>query len=161
RPREDEYGPPQQRQPSERQQSESSHAPAPRKAESKVAPATSIVVMGDEMADWLAYGLEEVFSDSPEIGVVRKNKLYSGLVRYGAKSDLDWWHVARDTLAQQKADYVVMMLGLSDRQDIRERDLAKEAEANAKDQRGKDELEKKSGQKPVLPDDTDEVGADV
>ena len=161
RPREDEYGPPQQRQPSERQQSESSHAPAPRKAESKVAPATSIVVMGDEMADWLAYGLEEVFSDSPEIGVVRKNKLYSGLVRYGAKSDLDWWHVARDTLAQQKADYVVMMLGLSDRQDIRERDLAKEAEANAKDQRGKDEPEKKSGQKPVLPDDTDEVGADV
>ena len=58
RPYEGEYGPPQQKQKQPRQHtqqpSESSHAPAPRKTESKgeqVAPTTSIVVMGDGMAD--------------------------------------------------------------------------------------------------------------
>ena len=73
------------------------------------------------------------FRDSPEIGIVRKNKLHSGLLRYEQKGDLDWWHVARDTLAQEKANYVVMMLGVSDRQSIRERDLAKEADKKKKD----------------------------
>ena len=60
--------------------------------------------------------------------MVRKDKLHSGLLRYDAKSDLDWWHVARDLLTQQKANFVVMMLGLHDRENIRESDLAKEAE---------------------------------
>src|SRR5215831_1509726 len=110
---------------------DNSHAPPPRKPDPKaeqVAPTTSIVVLGDGMADWLAYGLEDAFSDAPEIAVVRKNKVHSGLLRYEAKGDLDWWHVARDTLAQEKANYVVMMLGVGDRQNIRERDLAKDAD---------------------------------
>jgi uncharacterized protein len=123
--------PPQQPQ----YQSESSHAPSPRKPDANApAPTTSIVVMGDGMADWLAYGLEDAFSDSPEIGIVRKNKIHSGLLRYEAKGDLDWWHVARDLLAQEKPNYVIMMLGVGDRQNIRERDLAKEADKNAKDE---------------------------
>jgi hypothetical protein len=157
-PREDDnYGPPPRRQMQQQhaQPTESSRAPSPRKAESKAAPTTSIVVMGDDMADWLAYGLEDVFADSPEIGIVRKNKLSSGLLRYEGKGDLDWWHVARDTLAQEKADYVIMMLGVGDRQDIGERDLAKEADAKAKDQKdqqARDEADKKSGQKPAKPD---------
>jgi hypothetical protein len=110
---------------------DNSRAPPPRKVEAKpdaVAPTTSIVVMGDGMADWLAYGLEDAFSDSPEISVLRKNKIHSGLLRYEGKGDLDWWHVARDILTQEKANYVVMMLGVSDRQNIREKDLAKEAD---------------------------------
>ena len=110
---------------------DNSRAPPPRKAEAKpdaVPPTTSIVVMGDGMADWLAYGLEDAFSDSPEIAVVRKNKIHSGLLRYESKGDLDWWHVARDILNQEKTNFVVMMLGVSDRQNIRERDLAKEAD---------------------------------
>jgi hypothetical protein len=115
---------------------DNSRAPPPKKAEAKpdaVAPTTSIVVMGDAMADWLAYGMEDAFADSPEIAVVRKNKLYSGLLRYEAKSDLDWWHVARDILAQEKANFVVMMLGVSDRQNIRVSDLAKEADKKKKE----------------------------
>ena len=172
RPRDDDdYRPPRQRQYQHTQQepSESSRAPPPKKAEAKdeqTEPTTSIVVMGDDMADWLGYGLEDVFSDTPEIRVVRKNKLNSGLLRYDAKGDLDWWHVARDTLAQEKADYVVMMLGIGDRQDIREKDLAKEADTRAKDQQAKDqaakdpqakeEAEKKGGQKPAKTNDTDE-----
>jgi len=162
RSREDDYyGPPQQQRQQRQhveQPAESSRAPAPRKAESKVAPTTSIVVMGDEMSDWLAYGLEDVFSDAPEIGVVRKNKLYSGLVRYDSKGDLDWWHVARDTLVQEKADYIVMMLGIGDRQDLREKDLVKEAETRAKEQQVKDDADKKTGQKSAKSDDADETG---
>jgi uncharacterized protein len=178
RPRDDDsYRPPRQRQYQPQQQpSESSRAPAPKKAEAKdeqTGPATSIVVMGDDMADWLGYGLEDVFSDTPEIRVVRKNKLNSGLLHYDAKGDLDWWHVARDTLAQEKADYVVMMLGVGDRQEIRVKDLAKEADTRAKDQQAKDqaakdpqakdrqakdEAEKKDGQKPAKTNDMDENG---
>ena len=192
RPRDDDdYRPPRQRQQqpnqhTQQQPSESSRAPPPKKAEAKdeqTGPTTSIVVMGDDMADWLGYGLEDVFSDTPEIRVVRKNKLNSGLLRYDAKGDLDWWHVARDTLAQEKADYVVMMLGIGDRQEIREKDLAKEADTKAKDQQAKDqaakdpqakdpqakdrqpkdrqpkeEAEKKDGQKPAKTNDTDENG---
>ena len=115
---------------------DNSRAPPPKKAEAKpdaVAPTTSIVVMGDAMADWLAYGMEDAFADSPEIAVVRKNKLHSGLLRYEAKGDLDWWHVARDILAQEKANFVVMMLGVSDRQNIRVSDLAKEADKKKKE----------------------------
>lgn len=113
-----------------------SRAPAVHKSTSKEAAeaTTSIVVMGDSMADWLSYGLEEAFADSPEIAVVRKDKPYSGLIRYEHRSDLDWWHVARDILSQQKANYVVMMLGVSDRQNIRERDVAKEKEKNEQQQ---------------------------
>jgi uncharacterized protein len=164
RPSEDEYSPPQRQRQQQRTQqpSDSSRAPPPRKTESKgeqAASTTSIVVMGDGMADWLAYGLEDVFSDSPEIGIVRKNKLYSGLLQYEAKGDLDWWRVGRDILAQEKADYVVMMLGLSDRQDIREKDLAKEAERKAKDQQAKDEAEKKGVQKPTKTNGTDKIVA--
>src|SRR5262245_48182699 len=180
RPREDDsYRPPRQRQQqpnqhTQQEQSESSRAPPPKKAETKdeqIGPTTSIVVMGDDMADWLGYGLEDIFSDTAEIRVVRKNKLNSGLLHYDAKGDLDWWHVARDTLAQEKADYVVMMLGIGDRQAIRIKDLAKEADTRAKDQQGKDqaakdpqtkdrqakeETEKKDGQKPAKTSDTEE-----
>jgi hypothetical protein len=110
---------------------DSSRAPSPRKADPKAEPVTqttSIVVMGDGMADWLAYGLEDAFSDTPEVGIMRKNKIHSGLLRYDAKGDLDWWHAARDILAPEKPNYVIMMLGVSDRQNIREKDLVKEAE---------------------------------
>jgi len=130
--------------PYEQQQApvDNSRAPPPRKADPKADPitvTTSIVVLGDAMADWLASGMEDAFSDSPEIAIVRKNKLHSGLIRYEQKGDLDWGRVARDILAQEKANYVVMMLGVSDRQSIRERDTAKEAEKK----KGKDHKDQK------------------
>jgi uncharacterized protein len=136
---------------------DNSRAPPPKKAETKpdaVAPTTSIVVMGDAMADWLAYGLEDAFADSPEIAVVRKNKIHSGLLRYEAKGDLDWWHVARDMLTQEKANFVVMMLGVSDRQNIRERDLAKEADKKReKDKTSKPAPDNKDAQNKNQADD--------
>src|SRR5665213_1127690 len=127
-------------------QTDNSRAPSPRKPDPKaepVTPTSSIVVMGDAMADWLAYGLEDAFSDSPEIAVIRKNKIHSGLLRYEAKGDLDWWHVARDILAQEKPNYVIMMLGVSDRQNISARDIAKEADKKkAQDGQKKDDQNK-------------------
>jgi hypothetical protein len=112
-----------------------SQAPPPEKREEGAAPTTSIVVMGDGMADWLAYGLEEAFSDSPEVAIVRKNKALSGLIRYEAHGDKDWPQIAREILTNEKANYVVMMLGLSDRQNIREKDI-KEPETEKADQAG-------------------------
>ena len=117
-------------------QADYSRAPAPHKPDAKtepVVPTTSILVMGDAMADWLAYGLEDAFSDMPEIAVIRKNKRGSGLLRYEYKSDLDWWRAARDILAQEKADYVVMMMGVSDHQNIGM--AAKEADKNDAEQK--------------------------
>src|SRR5664279_477833 len=144
---------PSYRQPSFEEQTQapvdSSRAPSPRKADKNAEPVTtSIIVMGDGMADWLAYGLEDAFSDSPEIGIMRKNKVHSGLLRYDVKGDLDWWHVARDNLVPEKPNYVIMMLGVSDRQNMREKDLAKEADKKKeadKAAQGKDGVEKKDG----------------
>jgi hypothetical protein len=150
---------------------ESAHAPPPRKAEVKpdqMMPTTNVVVMGDGMADWLAYGLEDAFADTPEVSILRKNKAFSGLLKYDPKSDLDWWHVARDILAQEKPSYIVMMLGVSDRQNIRERDLQKEAEKEqkekeakeAKDKEAKEQKAKEQAQKEAAKDQKDAPGKD-
>src|SRR6266508_475489 len=85
-------------------------------------PTTSVVVMGDAMADWLGHGLEEAYTDNPEYGVVRKIRANSGLVRNESRTDsYDWVQSAREMLAAEKPDCVVMMIGLSDRVSIRER----------------------------------------
>jgi uncharacterized protein len=102
-----------------RQQIDYSKAPPPKKSDTS--PTTHVVVMGDAMADWLAYGLEDAFSDSPEIGVVRKHRTYSGLIHSDSKNAYDWPQAARDILATEKADFIVMMIGLADRQAIREK----------------------------------------
>ncbi|HXW30855.1 MAG TPA: DUF459 domain-containing protein, partial [Xanthobacteraceae bacterium] len=118
---------PQQQSPSGQPQAEPrpqidySKAPPPKKAETS--PTTQVVVMGDAMADWLAYGLEDAFGESPEIGVVRKHHPYSGLIHGESKSAYDWPQAARDILASEKADFIVMMIGLSDRQAIREKQV--------------------------------------
>jgi hypothetical protein len=109
-------------------QADYSRAPPPsRKPEAQpgqggpAAPTTTIAVLGDSMADWLAYGLEDTFSDTPEVNILRKNKPASGLIRYDARVETDWAKVTREILAADKPTYVVMMLGLNDRQSIRER----------------------------------------
>ncbi len=73
-----------------------SHAPpaTPRKEAT-----VKIVVMGDGNADWLAYGLEEAFSEKPEIGIVRKHRTDSGLIRYEQRRDSEWPQVAREIIA--------------------------------------------------------------
>jgi hypothetical protein len=103
-----------------RQYGDSSKAPPPRKVDTP--PTTTVVVLGDAMADWLAHGLEEAYADHPDMGVVRKIKANTGLIHDEVRRDAtDWVQQARDFLSAERADFVVMMIGLSDRIPIRER----------------------------------------
>src|SRR3981081_2254181 len=43
-------------------------------AKRDTAPERNVLVLGDAMADWLAYGLEETYAEQPEMGVIRKHK---------------------------------------------------------------------------------------
>ena len=80
-----------------------------------------MLVLGDSMADWLAYGLEDAYSEQPDMGVIRKHKTDSGLIKYQPKGDpADWAAAAKGILATEKPDAIVVMLGLDDRQPIRE-----------------------------------------
>src|SRR5215831_1607296 len=94
---------------------------APQSSQKKPEATTSIVVMGDANADWLAYGLEDAFSENPEVGVVRKHRTDSGLIRYDQRRDLEWPQVAREIIAAEKPKFIVMMIGNNDRQTIREK----------------------------------------
>ena len=96
-----------------------SRAPAPKKVE--IPPSLKILMLGDLMADWLAYGLEDALTETPEIGIVRKHRTHSGLIRYDSRSETEWAQAARDLIAAEKPQAIVMMIGLHDRQAIRER----------------------------------------
>src|SRR5258708_31909817 len=96
-----------------------SRAPPP--SQKKPEATTPIVVMGDANADWLAYGLEDAFSENPEIAVVRKHRTDSGLIRYDQRRDLEWPQVAREVIAAEKPKFIVVMVGNNDRQTIREK----------------------------------------
>src|SRR5215510_3868539 len=80
-----------------------------------------VVVMGDANADWLAYGLEDAFSEKPEIGIVRKHRTDSGLIHYDQRRDSEWPQVAREIIAADKPKFIIMMVGNNDRQSIREK----------------------------------------
>ena len=97
-----------------------SKAPPPRKLEKP--PTSTVVVVGDSMADWLGYGLDENYADQPEIGVERKIRANSGLVRYDAKNEsLDWPQAVKEALSNEKPNAIVVMLGLNDRVSLREK----------------------------------------
>jgi lysophospholipase L1-like esterase len=79
-------------------------------------------VIGDSMADWLGYGLDETYADQPDIGVERKVRAVSGLIRYDWKNEtLDWPGTVKDALASERPSAIVVMLGLNDRIAIRDK----------------------------------------
>jgi uncharacterized protein len=91
-----------------------SKAPPPHKVET--VPTTTIVVIGDSFADWLAYGLEDIYADQPQIGIERKIRPTSGLIHYDPRNDtLEWSQAVKDMLATEKPAAIVVMLGLNDR----------------------------------------------
>jgi uncharacterized protein len=120
------FAPFQQQAPRQQQQrvirEDFSRAPPPEKRDAAATPPErSILVLGDGMADWLAYGLEDAYADQPDIGVIRRHKTYSGLIRYQPKGDpADWAAAAKTILAVEKPEAIVVMLGLNDRVAIRE-----------------------------------------
>ena len=99
---------------------DSAKAPASRKLETP--PSTTVVVIGDSMADWLGYGLDELYADQPEIGVERKIRPASGLVRYDTKNEsLEWPQSIKEALANENPSAIVVMLGLNDRVPLRDK----------------------------------------
>jgi len=109
--------PPRQARPPVRE--DFSRAPPPEKRET--APERHILVLGDSMADWLAYGLEDAYAEQPDTGVIRKAKNTSGLIKYQPKGEpANWAAAAKGILATEKPDVIVVMLGLNDRVAIRE-----------------------------------------
>jgi hypothetical protein len=99
-----------------------SRAPPPEKRDpAATPPERSILVLGDGMADWLGYGLEDAYADQPDMGVIRRHKTVSGLIHYQPKGDpADWAAAAKTILAAEKPEAIVVMLGLNDRVAIRE-----------------------------------------
>ena len=84
----------------------------------KVDVAHHIVVLGDSLANLLANGLDDALNNRPDVEVIHKAKPDSGLVR----SDFyDWPKAAAELLAgDQKISIGVILLGLNDRQPLRE-----------------------------------------
>jgi hypothetical protein len=98
-----------------------SRAPSPRKLDTQPSGG-SVLVFGDSMADWLAYGLEDALGDPPDLAVVRKNRASSGLIRYDSRNEnQEWPQVIREAITATKPKYVVMMVGLNDRVSVRDR----------------------------------------
>jgi hypothetical protein len=128
-----------------------SKAPPPEKRET--VPDRNVLVLGDGMADWLAYGLEDTYADQPDMGVIRKYKTVSGLIKYQPKGDpADWAAAAKGILATEKPDAIVVMLGLDDRQALREpaadkSDKPTDKKGDKKDARAKPD-DAKAGAKP-------------
>jgi uncharacterized protein len=118
-----------------------SKAPPPQKRDTVAEH--NVLVLGDAMADWLAYGLEDAYNEQPDMGVIRRHKTVSGLIRYQPKGDpADWAAAAKGILATEKPDVIVVMLGLSDRIAIRE-PAAEKSEAKTGDKAGDKKNDKK------------------
>jgi uncharacterized protein len=115
-----------------------SRAPGPAKRDAVAE--RNVLVLGDAMADWLGYGLEDAYSEQPDMGVIRKHKTISGLIKYQPRGEpADWAAAARTILATEKPDAIVVMLGLNDRVSIREAVTEKKTDKkdDKKDVRGK------------------------
>ena len=147
-----------QQQAPKRAREDFSRAPPPEKRET--VPERNVLVLGDAMADWLAYGLEDAYADQPDMGVVRKHKTFSGLIKYQPKGDpADWAAAAKGILATEKPEAIVVMLGLNDRISMREPAVEKsdgkptDKKADKKDAHAKPEAKPADAKSGAKPDD--------
>ena len=134
-----------------------SRAPGPAKRDTVAE--RNVLVLGDAMADWLGYGLEDAYAEQPDMGVIRKHKTVSGLIKYQPRGEpADWAAAAKGILATEKPDAIVVMLGLNDRVAIRE--AAPEKKGDKKDDK-KDARAKPGDAKPKPESSTDTAKADA
>lgn len=132
-----------------------SRAPAPAKRDT--IPEKNVLVIGDAMADWLAYGLEDAYAEQPDMGVIRKHRTTSGLIKYQPRGEpADWAAAARGILETERPDVIVVMLGLNDRTAIREPVVDKAAAEKDKDKKNDKGARTKPPAKPgeAKPGDT-------
>src|SRR5438105_13094537 len=89
-----------------------SKAPPPEKRET--VPERNVLVLGDAMADWLAYGLEDAYAERPDMGVIRKHKTVSGLIKYQPNGDpADWPAAAKGIHPPEQQDANGVKLALN------------------------------------------------
>jgi hypothetical protein len=143
-----------------------SRAPSPEKRPDGSVPERNVLVLGDGMADWLAYGLEDAYADQPEMGVIRKHKTVSGLISYQPKGEpADWAAAAKGILAAEKPDAIVVMLGLNDRVAMREPAVDKtdakssDKKSDKKDAKAKPDAKPADGKPATKPDGTADTAA--
>jgi hypothetical protein len=138
-----------------------SKAPPPEKRDT--VPERNVMVMGDGMADWLASGLEDAYVEQPDMGVIRKVKNTSGLIKYQPKGEpADWAAAAKGILATEKPDVIVVMLGINDRVQIREPEKADKDKDKDKDKAAEKKTDKKEarkGEKPAADKPKDDAAA--
>jgi hypothetical protein len=78
--------------------------------------AKKILVIGDFVADGVAWGLDQTFADEPKLAIVDDSNANSGL----ARADFyDWNAELPKILNEVKPDIVVVALGANDRQQMR------------------------------------------
>jgi len=112
---------------SQPQEPATTHPPPPQKSEIK--PAKTGIVVGDAMADWLAYGLEQAYAESTDIGVVRKVRSSTGLIDL-CKGEFRKW--LEQSLANEKPAFIALMIGMNDRRSIQPCAASGNAEDGAK-----------------------------
>src|SRR2546430_1072116 len=151
------FQPFQQQAPQQAPRQDFSRAPGPAKRDT--VPERNVLVLGDAMADWLGYGLEDAYTEQPDMGVIRKHKTVSGLIKYQPRGEpADWAAAAKAILATEKPDAIVVMLGLNDRVDIRE--AAPEKKSDKKDEK-KDARARPGDAKPKPESSTDPAKTDA
>ena len=97
---------------------------APTPPAPKTAPNVQVAVFGDSLASFLAKGLDGVFAENPDVAVLDRSRGDSGMVR---KDIVDWPKAAEEFLkANPKVSYALFMVGVNDRQAIRENDQSLE-----------------------------------
>ncbi len=103
---------PRYRQPRERESREREPTTPPSPHKPDVAPAKTGIVIGDSMAEWLAYGLEQAYAESADIGAVRKVRQSTGLIDQ-CKGEVRKW--VEQSLANEKPVFIAIMIGINDR----------------------------------------------
>ena len=154
------FQPFQQQQAPQAPRQDFSRAPGPAKRDTVAE--RNVLVIGDAMADWLGYGLEDAYAEQPDMGVIRKHKTASGLIKYQPRGEpADWAAAAKGLLATEKPDAIVVMLGLYDRVAIREALTEKKTDKKEekKDARGKPDA-KPADAKPKPEGSTDAAKRD-
>ena len=77
-----------------------------------------VLVLGDTLADQLAQGLADAFAtERPEVAVIKRTRESSGIVR---ADFYDWVEQGPPMVAAEKATAVIVMLGMNDRQGLRD-----------------------------------------
>jgi hypothetical protein len=133
-----------------------SHAPPPEKRDT--AAERNVLVLGDAMADWLGYGLEDALTETPDMGVIRKFRTVSGLIQYQPRGEpADWVAAAKAILPAEKPAAIVVMLGLHDRIPIREPAPEKDGKKADKDKTdaAKSAEDDKPGESEPVDDEAD------